>query len=879
MGWRGMLGLSAMVIVAMGLRFVVAQTPPKTMEPPPLVLTTEVGKRGDSGSPQPKPFDARRGSQQQPIPTVQRQSQPLPEPPSNKPAPAPLPQVPDRQSKPTGPPTNAPASLPSPTTDSPASRAPVPASNPLDDFDFDIDPTIGAPDPASALPPTTRDAYDPPSAFPDPTDIDQFDLPDPPTFPNPSSAGLDTPDPMNNAPSTFPNAQPPADRPADTIPPRTEDPFGTPPAFDDLPEPTILEPAAGAPQYRPDPTTPAPNRSVDPNPFPRERSIDPGPPPPGRPEPLEPSGSRPVTNHQQTDPTRPRNAPRPVTDPLDRDLGTATTPETPPTSQVVPLRDLVDRDFREAGVDPAVRLSAFDGNLSTNILPSIDPNKFESRTQEPTIQVKVESPETLIYQRESVIGIAVENLSRFDLHEVYVREVLSSGFEFIDSNPTLHVQPEQNGPDGSQILTWKLGTMRARANQSITLKVKPVRPGPFSHNAAVYFASGTQRRVEVQQPKLEVIPTFSRKQLLQGDESQLEITIKNPGTGPARDVNVVVDLGYGLVMPSEDGKTYTRIEPLVPIEELPANGQHTLPPLTIQGIADGEPKVTITATSEDVVLEESPDHQVVSTLQVLTPKITLDISGPTQRFTNSQARYSFVLRNDGTAEARNVRLVVEYPEGAEVISSVPDNPQPSDETRYLFWTIPQLKAQSDFRASFNVRFGNKAQRDALVRAVSFYDTENELDLTIEEVGLRTEIQGIVDFQIDLSDEQKAIDIGGTTRILATIINNGTKTAEDVAIQIEVDKKILTLTGKGFGTHTSQSFNALAKSMQGEHEVIPFPMIPRIEPGEDITLSVEAEGIRKGTGLAIVKIQHKDLENDAYEAERHPIYVVGRESER
>ncbi len=239
--------------------------------------------------------------------------------------------------------------------------------------------------------------------------------------------------------------------------------------------------------------------------------------------------------------------------------------------------------------------------------------------------------------------ILVKNSGTTTVMGVMVRDPLPEGLEFVKAEP----ECAQVG----NILTWHLESLTGGQERVLTVTAIPRKTGDVDHAPTISLRMGSKSRTMVKHPKLKVeIATSETGKVLKGRPVTFKVLVTNNGTGPAKGVILHADLSSGLK--HDEGSSL-----IVNFKDY--SGKDTLGPgeseaidLEVDAAAGGRQECKVYAESPDV--EESPEAKGVATVEVVEPKIVLELKGPSIKYTDSIGSYTLTVTNPGTATARNV---------------------------------------------------------------------------------------------------------------------------------------------------------------------------------------------------------------------------------
>ncbi|MHB1559894.1 MAG: hypothetical protein ACYC61_20790 [Isosphaeraceae bacterium] len=456
-------------------------------------------------------------------------------------------------------------------------------------------------------------------------------------------------------------------------------------------------------------------------------------------------------------------------------------------------------------------------------------DRLPTGRQSVSVTVDIQSPVHINLHKPATLRLIVRNAGTSDAHQVVVHDELPEGLKFVSSIP-----PPAAGGAGGQAITWSLGTMAAGSEGIITLKVEPTRAGPLEHGASVTFQTGSRARIEVLQPKLKIELVPSSKTVLKGQEVEFKVVVTNVGNGPARRVTVAAQLSRGFRYDQSERGTGTMVTEPIPVLG-PGDSKEIDPLVAVAGKA-GDETCTVTAHSPDVVvLDKSQEARAVEKITVQEPALDLALEGPRRRCTDTIAQYEIALKNPGTAPARRVRVAAFVPPGLR-LTSVPKGARYDASSRRLIWTIDRLEpAPKPQKLAFEVKVGDVGNYEITAEAAADSNIRKKQNLV-------TEVFGIPDVDLEVTERQRVVDVGGTTHFQIALRNKGTKEATNIHLWAVVSKN-LKVTG---GLDVPQDLQFVASKDEGEvvlqDKNDPKRGIASLGPGRELVLGIEVKAI-------------------------------------
>ena len=219
-----------------------------------------------------------------------------------------------------------------------------------------------------------------------------------------------------------------------------------------------------------------------------------------------------------------------------------------------------------------------------------------------------------------------------------------------------------------------------------------------------------------------------------------------------------------------------------PIPVLAPDQTYELDPLVATAVLAGDQACTVTARSVDVVPEKGEEASNVAAVTVVEPRLTLVVTGPQKRCTDTSAVYQIAVANPGTAPARKVRVIAFVPPGARLLA-VPKDARYDSGSRRLQWATDALEPGPDpWKLAFEVKVGD----------VGSYEINAEASadgVPKARQKLVTDVFGMADVDLVVSERQRVVDVGGTTTFQIRLRNYGTKDATNILLNGIISKNL------------------------------------------------------------------------------------------
>ena len=292
--------------------------------------------------------------------------------------------------------------------------------------------------------------------------------------------------------------------------------------------------------------------------------------------------------------------------------------------------------------------------------------------------------------------------------------------------------PEGFAHDGGREIMSDQFDLRPNESRKIDLLLKAVAAGSVESVVRAVgsgtLASEHRAPVEVIAPQLQVGTVGATRRFLDRPV-KYQVIVANPGTAPAREVDLIAHLPRSLKFVSADKKgQYDSRQHAVlwSLEELP-EGEQGVVELTCLPTSAGEQKLHIEGRR---ALGLQHQHEHITLVEEITDLLftVTDENVPIE--VGSETTYEIRIANNGTKVARNVRLSIQIPEGLEVVDA--DGPTLPEEQGGLIVTQPLAELRQNEDAVYRLTTKGLRPGDHLVR-VQLHSDEFSTPVTKEEV--------------------------------------------------------------------------------------------------------------------------------------------------
>jgi uncharacterized repeat protein (TIGR01451 family) len=441
---------------------------------------------------------------------------------------------------------------------------------------------------------------------------------------------------------------------------------------------------------------------------------------------------------------------------------------------------------------------------------------------DPAVRVEWTGPGNVRVGQPNDYTLYVRNTSNTAVGDIKVRLNLNT-VSLVSANP------KPSASDGD--LSWELGSIGAREDRSVQVRLVQKEKGNKGISAHVTFSTRASMGIRASEPML-LVKAGGPARCRIGDGTGFEVTVTNPGDGVAEHVKLTAEMPEG--MEHVKGRTVN-----FDIGNLNPGEKRTVQVLCVAR-AGGDQTCKAFAEADGGL--QSNDKL---TINVITPQITVESKGPAMRYLDRKATYKITVTNPGDAAAANVQVQDVLPGGFKYVSA--DSGGRYDQaTRTVSWFVGEIGAGQSREMSVDVQAANPGDfvHEVSVQAARGLKASHRQPVKIE---------GLSAIHLSVVDLQDPVEIGGETIYEVRITNTGTKTETDIKLICEVPDKMQFKGATGPTGYTPIG------------NVIDFAPLPQLGPRSDavyrITVKATTAGIAnfksRITSAILVEPVHKE----------------------
>lgn len=423
--------------------------------------------------------------------------------------------------------------------------------------------------------------------------------------------------------------------------------------------------------------------------------------------------------------------------------------------------------------------------------------------QEPSVAIEWMGPSALRVGMPAEYTLMVRNTCAIPVQKVVVQVRVPSGVK------VQATEPKAEGTEG--VLLWDMGTLLAKQEKALKMKFMPPGKGEINCQAWVTFTGSAAMKVQVREPKL-LVKAQSPEKVMVGDPANIILTVSNPGDYPADSIKLAVALGDGLESARGNKASF----------DLGTLAAGETRQVTIPTVAKAIGKQVCEAYVEGDSGLKAVDATSVNVIQ---PKIDLEVLGPKLRYLDKKGTYTFKVTNPGDAPAANVFITQAIPTGFKFVSADAGG-QHDFATRTVKWFIGELGAgqSKEVKAELLATATGDFTHKVLASAARGIKAEKEHV---------TKVEGVSALLMELVDTDDPIEVKTETTYEIRITNTGSKLETDVKLACTIPAQM----------KLKSAIGPVKYDMVG-NEVV-FETIPKLGPRADASFKITVVGTVKG----------------------------------
>jgi len=448
----------------------------------------------------------------------------------------------------------------------------------------------------------------------------------------------------------------------------------------------------------------------------------------------------------------------------------------------------------------------------------------------PALTIEKVAPEEIQIGKPATFAIKIRNVGKVDAEGVLVRDEIPKGTRLIDTDP-----PSNKTADG--VILWDIGRIEAGGEKTVSMQLMPEAEGEIGSVATLAFRTQASAKTICTRPMLKLEHTGPRKVLI-GENVVFKIRLSNPGTGVATGIILEEDVPEGLSHPAGQELEF-EVGSLQP-------GETKELELTLKAAEAGLTRNTLRVHADaNLLVEHSTD------LEITAPDLKVGLKGPRLRYLERPAAYSITIANPGTAPAKNVDLVAHLPRGFQFKET--NNSGTYDQQQHaVTWSLAELPAEQMGEVKLIVVPVETGEQKMLIESRADMSLRDQLEQEVM-------VEGLASLVFDISDGYDPIEVGAETQYEVRVVNEGSKTANNVQIVVAFPPDMQPLSGDG---------PARAR-VEGQNVI--FDVVTRLAPKSEAVFKFRGKGLRPGDHRVRVQLASDEMERPVMKEESTRVY--------
>jgi uncharacterized repeat protein (TIGR01451 family) len=379
--------------------------------------------------------------------------------------------------------------------------------------------------------------------------------------------------------------------------------------------------------------------------------------------------------------------------------------------------------------------------------------------QEPAVSIEWIGPPVAKVGAPTDYALVVHNTCNSPVQMVKVIVKVPQGMTVQATEPKALAEGEA--------LVWDLGTLVAKQEKNLQMRLTCEAKGDLMPKAWVSFTGMSVMSIKVREPKL-ILKATAPEKVLVGDAAAFTLTVTNPGDGSADGVKIHAALSEGLEH-ARGNKVDFEIGNL-------AAGETRAVQLICATKGGGVQKCEGLAEADGGL--KSQDGVSVNVIQ---PRLELQLSGPALRYLDRKALYTLKVTNPGDAAATNVTVGDVVPAGFKVLAAS-DGGRHDFSTRTVSWFLGEVGPGQTREVKMEVQAVNIGEYKHHASAIGARGLRAETDMA-------TRVEGLSALLVELVDTDDPIEVNGETSYEVRVTNTGSKPETDIKLVAMVPDKM------------------------------------------------------------------------------------------
>lgn len=390
--------------------------------------------------------------------------------------------------------------------------------------------------------------------------------------------------------------------------------------------------------------------------------------------------------------------------------------------------------------------------------PVATPDNPTSR-QEPAVTLEWVGPATAQVGKPADYTLAVRNASNAAVQSVSVHVRVSDSTAIMDKDGHAIV---------GNTMTFELGALQPKERRNSQIRLVPGVGGEVNCAAWVTFTGSSSIRVPVRQPMLEMKATGPTKDVLIGETAGFIFTVSNPGSMETESVKLQATVADGLDHPNGKQMEFD-------LGTMAAGEKRTVQLICFTKAVGQQRCNGVVVAGGGLRAEDGASVNVVS------PKLDLEVVGPPFRYLTRKGTYSMKVTNSGTGVAHHLTMTDVLPAGFKFLCAS-NGGEHDFATRTVSWRLGELAPGKTQQVQMELQAVNPGEFNQKVTIQAAHGSKAEQELM-------THVEGISALLVEVVDLEDPVAIGDETVYEIRVTNTGSKSEPNVKITCRIPEQM------------------------------------------------------------------------------------------
>ena len=378
-------------------------------------------------------------------------------------------------------------------------------------------------------------------------------------------------------------------------------------------------------------------------------------------------------------------------------------------------------------------------------------------------------PDQVVINEPFDYRVKVTNLTDRELLNVVVTDVKPAHMKLLASDPEIQMEEGQ--------VQWRLGALGPNASKIISVRATALKTETILTCADVTYEIPTCAKIDIVEPKLRLTKQ-APKESLRCDRIPIRYMITNTGSGYACDISITDQFSEGMV--TSDGRQQVSFD----VESL-GPGETKEFTVMVDAITPGIFASRAMASARSGGKATSEMIETVTT----EPVLTIEHSGPANRYIGKPATFDITVTNRGNAAAKDSTLEVMVPDNVRFDSATDGGVFIHSSPGKVTWNLGMLNPTESRKVSLTV-IGLDARKVMTQSRAKAYCAETVTD------SVQTDFAGIPAVLLEVVDLSDPVEIGQMTTYVITVTNQGSARSTNIQVKCTLEEGMQYISSSG-----------------------------------------------------------------------------------